>query len=268
MSTLSRYNITKTIGRGKYSVVREAIRDDGVKVALKNVQIFEMMDAEARKICINEVRILQSLGAHPNIIRCMDSFIESNELIIVFEVAERGDLGRMIQEAKSRGAPFGEPTVWRYFYQLCSALQFMHRHRIMHRDIKPANVFISEDGTLKLGDLGMGRHFGSQTSMAHSMVGTPYYMSPELIREQGYSFKSDVWSLGCMIYELATLRSPFEGDGNIYQLGMRISRCEYRPLPPTLSPELRDCIHRILQPDPNDRPGLDDLLRVIQRHTS
>merc|ERR550537_1067486 len=100
----------------------------------------------------------------------------------------------------------------------------MHRHRIMHRDIKPENIFVCQRGIVKLGDLGLGRHFSSNTYRAHSVVGTPFYMSPEVItNSDGYSFKSDIWSLGCVLYELAALNSPFASSRlNFYALGNKI----------------------------------------------
>ena len=124
---------------------------------------------------------------HPNIIKYIDSFIHNNELIIVTEWAEKGDLKKLIKERESDDLPFDEPQIWEYMRQISSALKHMHDKRIMHRDLKPANIFISSDSTLKIGDLGLGRIFSDETLEAYSKVGTPLYMSPELIQDSGYN---------------------------------------------------------------------------------
>ena len=103
-----------------------------------------------------------------------------------------------------------EPQIWRYFVQISDAIRHMHDARVMHRDIKPANIFLATHGRIKMGDLGLGRAFSDQTQEAMSKVGTPLYMSPEVLDGRGYEWKSDVWSLGCLLYELASLRSPFK----------------------------------------------------------
>ena len=137
----------------------------------------------------------------------------------------------LIKTAAKAGQPLSEAVVWRHFSQIADALAYMHEKRVMHRDLKPANVFVTETNHVKLGDLGVGRHFSSKTDMVHSTVGTPYYMSPECIQGGGYNFKSDIWSLGCLLYELATLKSPFYSNGlNFYMLGKRIMARQFEPL--------------------------------------
>jgi NIMA (never in mitosis gene a)-related kinase len=138
----------------------------------------------------------------------------------------------------------------------------MHEKRIIHRDLKPANILIFSDGILKLGDLGLGRYMSDETFKAFSKVGTPLYMSPEVIRNDGYDFKSDVWSLGCVIYELITFKSPFRTDEKIslYDLFTKINKGEYPKVQDEkYGPFITDLVDKMLLVNPEERVSLDEV---------
>uniref|UniRef100_A0A7R9VYE8 non-specific serine/threonine protein kinase n=1 Tax=Chlamydomonas euryale TaxID=1486919 RepID=A0A7R9VYE8_9CHLO len=263
---LEDYQINHLIGRGQYSTVYAAQHvASGTAVALKKVAIFDMMDPKARQDCLKEVKILENLQ-HPNIVKCFTSFIQDNELIIVMEWAESGDLAQALKQRAASGQPFTDQEVWQLFGAVCSAVQHMHARRILHRDLKPSNIFITADGRLKLGDLGLSRYFSSRTLQAVTTVGTPYYMSPEVIKGQPYDFSSDIWSLGCLLYELVALRNPFFKEGqSLYVLGKNINACSYEPLAGPGHESMQQLVSAMIQPSPSERPSINALLDMVHQ---
>jgi serine/threonine protein kinase len=256
-SRLAEYDIQRRIGSGKFSVVYKAKRvKDSSVCALKKVQVFDIKDEKARDKCLKEVKLLEALR-HEHIIRYHDSFFEEGVLFIVFEWAAGGDLKKVVREAAESKSRLDEAVIWSYFLQMSEGLAHMHDLRMMHRDIKPANVFITGSGVLKLGDMGLGRQLSQESVAAFSKVGTPLYMSPELLKGDGYDMKSDIWSLGCVLYEMCNLRSPFKKDDqNLYALFQRITACEFPPVAEAYSAELHGLVGRMIQIEAAERPDM------------
>jgi len=199
------YEVLKPVGKGKFAVVYRARRlSDNEIVALKRVKC-DQMDEKQKVKALKEVKLVQSLN-HPNIVQYLDSWYEGDELVIALEFVAAGDLKRQIRKAVEKQEHFDERIIWNYFSQIADAIKHMHQQRIMHRDLKPANIFLTLQGQVKVGDLGLGRQLSEQTlqggGQVHSKVGTPLYMSPEVLHGDGYDFSSDVWSVGCLLYEL------------------------------------------------------------------
>jgi NIMA (never in mitosis gene a)-related kinase len=177
------------------------------------------------------------------------------------ELADRGDLQAQIKNAKKSGQYVKELKIWEVFYQLLLGLAALHKHGIVHRDLKSANVFLFRDGQVKLGDMNVSKV--AENSMMVTKTGTPFYCPPELWMEQPYSSKCDIWSLGCVIYELAALSPPFKAN-NIKQLAMRVNRGVFPNLPPHYSRELQSLIRMCLTVDQRLRPSAENLLELKQ----
>ena len=193
----------------------------------------------------------------------MDSFLSQRKLVIVLEWADAGDLKRQIRLAREQGKRFEERLIWRYTSQIAGAVRHMHEHRIIHRDLKPANIFVTSKGVIKVGDLGLSRFMSESTLEAFSKVGTPLYMAPEVLKGHGYDFKSDIWSLGCILYELAMLRSPFKEKGiALMDLFRKIDKAVFPPVPKTLSRRIAALTRAMISKDVSRRPSIKEICQV------
>lgn len=257
---MEKYTKVKTIGKGNMGTCALARNnEDGKYYVIKQVDLTRMSKKD-RQQSLNEARVLSSLR-HPNIINYVDSFLarKSDNLCIVMEYAESGDVSTRLK--RSYGASLPERQVLDWFIQLVLSLDYVHQRKILHRDVKTQNVFLTNENLIKLGDFGIARTLANTYDQAQTFVGTPYYLSPELILERPYDHRSDVWALGVVLYELLALKHPFNAK-DMKGLLQRILAVQYDPLPSTYSPELRDIVARMLVRDPAHRIELQDILRL------
>ena len=261
---------------------------DGLVLCRKEINYGKMSQKEREQLHA-EFQCLSSLR-HPNIVAYFhrEHLKTQQELHLYMEYCGSGDLGRVIRDLTQKGQRASEPFVWSIFAQLGSALYRCHYGMdppdvgadvfgntgtqrppvpsmvIMHRDLKPENVFLGKDNSVKLGDFGLSKMIKSH-DFASTYVGTPYYMSPEICAAERYTLKSDIWSLGCIMYELCMREPPFNAKTH-FQLVSKIKTGKYPPLPAIYSPDLQDAIRDCLKVNPDERPSTLDLLqRPIMR---
>jgi NIMA (never in mitosis gene a)-related kinase len=217
------------------------------------------MSDEEKKATFVEAKILSKLD-HPNIIKFKEVFIAKKPkctLNIVTDFADGGDLQTRMKNQK--GKSLSETQILDWFTQICLALKHIHDRKIIHRDIKSQNVFLTENGMIKLGDFGIAKSLEWTWQKAMTVVGTPYYLSPEILLNKPYSYKSDIWSLGVLLYEMTALKMPFDAT-SLPILSMRIIKGEYTAVPLSFSKELRGLIKSLLIVDSNKRPNINELL--------
>jgi serine/threonine protein kinase len=225
------------------------------------------MSEKEKQHIVSEVNILRELK-HPNIVRYYDRIIDkkNTKIYIIMEYCEGGDIGALIKRCKKNKEFIAEDVIWKIFTQLVLALHECHTNKggkIMHRDLKPSNVFLDSENNVKLGDFGLSRMLSNESNFAYSQVGTPYYMSPEQIEENRYNEKSDIWSLGCFLFELATLNPPFEASNHL-SLALKIKSGKVERIGSRYSEELSRIIMWMMYIDPEKRPSCEELLNIPQ----
>ena len=259
------FQIISKLGEGAYSVVYKVKRtvDDQI-YALKKVKLLNLSEKEKLN-ALNEVRILASVKSN-FVISYKEAFFDEKDstLGIVMEYADKGDLYQRIVEHKNAAMFLEESEIWRIFIQLVKGLKALHDLKILHRDLKSANVFIFSDGSAKLGDLNVSKV--ARRGLGYTQTGTPYYASPEVWKDQPYDNKSDIWSLGCVLYEMITLRPPFRAE-NMEGLYNKVIKGQYNKIPERFSPDLVSIVKMLLMVNAEARPSCDKILKnpIIQK---
>lgn len=228
---MEKYKIIEEIGKGSYGSVSkiQRISNDQTQApkfyCWKEINYGHLSDKERAQV-VSEINCLERLN-HPNIVRYKERIQvkDQRKIYIVMEFCDNGDMAQLIKKCKAEKDFVAEDVIWKIFMQILQALRECHYRgikgsKILHRDLKPSNVFFDSNNNVKLGDFGLSRIIKSESNdkneaMAQTNVGTPYYMSPEQINESEYDEKTDIWSLGCVIYELVSLIPPFTAGNHL-----------------------------------------------------
>ncbi|XP_013400811.1 serine/threonine-protein kinase Nek2 [Lingula anatina] len=263
-ASLDDYDVICTIGSGSYGTCKKIRRrSDGKVLVWKEIEYGTMSETE-KQMLVSEVNLLRELK-HKHIVRYYDRIIDriSTKIYIVMEYCEGGDLATLISKCRRENRYLDESMIWKILVQVLQALKECHRRKggraVLHRDLKPANVFLDASNNVKLGDFGLARVLHHETSFAKTFVGTPYYMSPEQMNYMSYNEKSDIWSLGCMVYELCSLHPPFTA-ANQKDLAVRIKIGRFSRIPRQYSDDLSSIVDCMLKVDGDRRPTIDELL--------
>ncbi|XP_078386087.1 uncharacterized protein LOC144668207 isoform X2 [Cetorhinus maximus] len=254
--TLAEFEKIHMVGKGAYgTAVLYRKKDDDSLVILKEINMHELNHIE-RQRAMNEVKVLSMLD-HPNIINYYDSFEEDGVLMIEMEYADGGTLAQYLAQ---QDRELEEQQILNLFHQVVAAICYLHEHNVLHRDLKTANLFLTKEGEVKLGDFGVAKVM-TTGSEAHTVLGTPFYISPEICEGKCYNDKSDIWSLGCILYEMACRQRTFEGT-NLPAVVNKIMKGQFAPITNNYSAEFKALVMDMLQKEPQYRPSAHELLHL------
>ncbi|KAM4565807.1 serine/threonine-protein kinase Nek3 isoform 1-T2 [Odontesthes bonariensis] len=264
---MEKYSHLRVIGEGSFGrAVLVQCKNTQEKYVIKEIQLPKNQSKLENS---RKEAILLSKLKHPNIVAFREAFEVDDLLCIAMEYCGGGDLLQRIQQQKN--TQFCVENILKWFAQMCSGAKHIHDKRVLHRDLKSKNIFLTNDGSVKLGDFGSACILNSSEAYAHAYVGTPYYVAPEIWDNKPYNNKSDVWSLGCVLYELCTLRHPFQAP-SWKSLILKVCRGAYPPLPRHLPYELQYLVKQMFKTNPKDRPSVHTILtshrvsRLLRSH--
>ncbi|CAL8274811.1 unnamed protein product [Boreogadus saida] len=255
---MNNYVFIRVVGKGSYGEVNLVKhRADRKQYVIKKLNLTKSTKRE-RRAAEQEAQLLSQLR-HPNIVTYRESWEgEDCQLYIVMGFCEGGDLYHRLKQQKGELLPERQVVEW--FVQIAMALQYLHEKHILHRDLKTQNIFLTKTNIIKVGDLGIARVLENQNDMASTLIGTPYYMSPELFSNKPYNHKSDVWALGCCVYEMSTLKHAFNAK-DMNSLVYRIVQGKLPQMPGQYDPLLGELIRSMLCKRPEERPDVKLILR-------
>ena len=233
-------------------------KDNQEKIIIKEINLLQL-DEKERDMAIQEGIILSKLK-HPNIINCNEFHLENDKFDIIMEYAEGGDLFSKIKEEKNKNKYFEEKEIIEWFIEICEGVKYIHENEIIHRDLKPLNIFLTKNNKIKIGDFGIAKLLNYE-SKVKTMIGTKFYLSPEIMKNKDYDYKSNIWNLGIILYELTQLKHPFF-DENISNESMinNIGKENINFININYSERLLNLIKNILKVNPNERLDINKII--------
>ncbi|CAE8651384.1 unnamed protein product, partial [Polarella glacialis] len=252
------YAAVKKIGEGSFGVTVLVEDKEGKKAVCKLVDVSRASSKETQE-ARREGRLLAQLK-HPYIVRYRENFAERGWLGIVMEFCDGGDVTAQLEKCVKSRTRLPEQTIMRWFTQAMLALKYLHEKHILHRDLKPQNLFLTQANDLKVGDFGISKVMSCTAAFARSFVGTPYYLCPEVFQDKPYAWPADIWSMGCILYQLCALKVPFDA-ANIKELGKKITSAKIPTVPSEYSEGVREVCSDMMRRDPVKRPTADGVIR-------
>ncbi|KAI3732290.1 hypothetical protein L1987_63494 [Smallanthus sonchifolius] len=256
------YQISDELGRGRFGVVYRCFSAaSDHSFACKSIDKRLLSDSTDRECIDKEPKVLQLLNGNPNIVQIHDLYEDDNYVHIVMDLCESPDLFDRISE---HGGVFSESEACSVFYPLMLSISYCHRLGIAHRDIKPDNVLFDSRGKLKLADFGSAEWFRmNERGTITGVVGTPYYVAPEILSGREYNEKVDVWSAGVILYIMLAGAPPFHGETPVetFEAVMRGNLRFPTKIFRSVMSEAKDLLRKMLCKDVSRRLSAEQVLR-------
>ncbi|CAD5117749.1 DgyrCDS6496 [Dimorphilus gyrociliatus] len=264
MKQVEDYSVLEHLGSGSFGSVYRVKKIGGqTQLALKEINTMQAnfgKNSKERQKSVgdlnNELNIIKEELQHPNIVKYYRTFVDNNKFCIVMELIEGAALQEHISSLKERNEGFGEERIWGIFVQIVRALNYLHKEKkIIHRDLSANNIMLSDTDKVTITDFGLAKRKAPDVSRLQTTVGTIIYCCPEMVQSEKYTEKADVWSVGCLLYQMCTLKPPFYSQ-NMLHLAKMIVEAKYEPISPDYSETMRSTINICLTPDPDKRADI------------